>query len=690
MKKKRINNDLNIRWELYDKNGNNLDLSNIAIDFKIIHATTRRAFIPIFSTENNIIISQFPAINQLKLGKYYLYCCLRNTDITVEGGIATYTFDSNDVFELVEKTALEDEFNEIAIYSNIEVTAGGNIGGGSLTEPQKQWIGEGKTLINGATSLPEGINMNTEELTKKAPINHNHDYAPSDHNHNELYAPKSHTHTDLLKKPDTDGTAGQVLTITEAGLQWKTPSSTGGGESIPGSGLTEEQKAFLGTSGDLQTEAKDSLPKAINEVSNKVESLGQEVGQLNNSPYTDFDIMDKINGVWGMGIPIKSVNTYDCTNKRLVVYQYSKSGNHYGMVPLFLSSPGLEIGFKRNGYNLTFTVKKDNVNIIEDISLIEQADGIIGGIKEGTLIAEIDFEIGYYSLKHTSDNRINFSGFIPELINLEIVANIEFTAFHYASETYYTYIAFGKKDYSTLDNFIPSVGSGYPNIPFSEALSDFDKIKPNEVTSDGDIKGTIINEVNLLDRTFTLPATPTKRYITLATKALNTFSAVTATSIHIDMIEGTLVLYNGTGSVEVYNSNNELVSDKTLRPGNTYVVINYNNANRDHFYNSKFNSNGSCETDCKYRIYKPKIHVHQSAMIIPKFLQPNNLLFKSDIPFKLESNVYKIITKPSNILKSDMLVDQTTALVGQHVIVGEDAYITTYSGGLYKYKKITI
>lgn len=120
-------------------------------------------------------------------------------------------------------------------------------------------------------------------------------YGDAAHNHDTKYAPLSHTHTDKMATPSNSGTTGQVLTKTDAGHEWQTPSSS---PSTGGSGLTTAQATLLGSASDLQTTAK-TLPGAVNELKAENDRLGQEMVKNNGMKllynYThDIPLPDRI------------------------------------------------------------------------------------------------------------------------------------------------------------------------------------------------------------------------------------------------------------------------------------------------------------------------------------------------------------------------------------------------------------
>ena len=385
--------DIAIAWNVPRKDNINMTIQQAtSLSVWFVNRKNRIKIQPsLFDVRDNIIYIQLTGSAQKYTGIYDIECVYQFPSIIMSSGIVNCPRDFQGAFEIVDKETSDDYGDlpaslqldssieyafrglsayELAVQQGFEGTLdewleslnGSGVGGG-LTQSQKNWIGEGIVLVNEGSSLPEAININTQEIGNKAPKDHTHDYAPVSHNHDSVYAPKAHTHTgfaleshnhdlvyapkshthdyapathnhdsvyatkahthtDKLDAPTTTGTSGQVLTMTDTGTEWKTPTCTPG----TGEGLTEAQKTFLGVSGDLQTESKVSLPSAINEVAGEVQKVWNEVGKYRIGPHTltawqfntAFALSALIESYYSAGMNStawdKTISTIDCMN----------------------------------------------------------------------------------------------------------------------------------------------------------------------------------------------------------------------------------------------------------------------------------------------------------------------------------------------------------------------------------------
>lgn len=107
IQRKRINNDVFIRWAIMKPNNTPEDFTTATIVKLQARSKSGNKYIDLpYDRINNLFDIQFPANLQKEIGIYNLYLTYNKPDVSVNGGIATYTLDYCDAFELVPVTCL--------------------------------------------------------------------------------------------------------------------------------------------------------------------------------------------------------------------------------------------------------------------------------------------------------------------------------------------------------------------------------------------------------------------------------------------------------------------------------------------------------------------------------------------------------------------------------------------------------
>lgn len=100
--RKRINNDIYIRWAIFSPDGTPVDLALATI--KKIQARAKvdgSIYNLLYNKEGNFLNVEFPAANQKDYGIHNLYLEYTVEDASTETGFRTFTMDYNNAFELV-------------------------------------------------------------------------------------------------------------------------------------------------------------------------------------------------------------------------------------------------------------------------------------------------------------------------------------------------------------------------------------------------------------------------------------------------------------------------------------------------------------------------------------------------------------------------------------------------------------
>lgn len=108
IQRKRINNDIFVRWAILNPDGTPVDLTSASSIKAEARPQSNNSIIPVNATVvgNNLVDIQLPASKQKHVGMYNLYLEFTKSNPSVEGGIATFTVDYTNAFELVPKTAM--------------------------------------------------------------------------------------------------------------------------------------------------------------------------------------------------------------------------------------------------------------------------------------------------------------------------------------------------------------------------------------------------------------------------------------------------------------------------------------------------------------------------------------------------------------------------------------------------------
>lgn len=103
--RKRINNDIFIRWAIFKPDNTPEDFSNATIQYVRAKAKGDGSIYDLtYEIDGHILDVQFPANKQKDIGLHTLTLEYTKPDATVEGGVATYTIDYCNAFDLVPVT----------------------------------------------------------------------------------------------------------------------------------------------------------------------------------------------------------------------------------------------------------------------------------------------------------------------------------------------------------------------------------------------------------------------------------------------------------------------------------------------------------------------------------------------------------------------------------------------------------
>lgn len=103
--RKRINNDIFIRWAIFKPDITPEDFSNATIQYVRAEAVGDGSIYDLtYKIDGHILDIQFPANKQKDIGLHNLILEYTKPDATVEGGVATYTIDYCNAFDLVPVT----------------------------------------------------------------------------------------------------------------------------------------------------------------------------------------------------------------------------------------------------------------------------------------------------------------------------------------------------------------------------------------------------------------------------------------------------------------------------------------------------------------------------------------------------------------------------------------------------------
>ena len=163
MVKKRINNDLFIRWKLEDANSNPILLDNADnIVVEVRSASTNAAYEVTYVIDNEFLNIHYLAKDQIHLGKYDIYLSYTVNDVNSPDGIKTITMDYCNAFELVPKTcALDDEGREITISGTLSFLTYS-----TFTEEEKDDLARRVANRSGVEYLHELLDVNIWELSE--------------------------------------------------------------------------------------------------------------------------------------------------------------------------------------------------------------------------------------------------------------------------------------------------------------------------------------------------------------------------------------------------------------------------------------------------------------------------------------------------------------------------------------------
>lgn len=165
MERKRIGNDIKIRWAVFNPDGTPVDFTGKDVKVEIRHSQLYKLKYPQqFEISGNHIDLQFTAKEQESVGAYNLWLEYTYPDDTVEGGIATVTLDNCGAFQLVSKTCELAGINEDPIYLEGIVTG---LSYNNLTEENKDEITR-RLLESGQFEVDQMIITRAEEAAEKA------------------------------------------------------------------------------------------------------------------------------------------------------------------------------------------------------------------------------------------------------------------------------------------------------------------------------------------------------------------------------------------------------------------------------------------------------------------------------------------------------------------------------------------
>ena len=165
MERKRIGNDIKLRWAVFNPDGTPVDFTDKSVKVEIRNDGYAKGRYPQeFKISGNLIDLQFTAKEQQSVGVYNLWLEYTYPDPDTEGGIATVTLDNCGAFQLVSKTCELAGINEDPIYLEGIVTG---LSYNNLTEENKDEI-TNRLLESGQFEVDQIIITRAEEAAEKA------------------------------------------------------------------------------------------------------------------------------------------------------------------------------------------------------------------------------------------------------------------------------------------------------------------------------------------------------------------------------------------------------------------------------------------------------------------------------------------------------------------------------------------
>lgn len=161
-------NDIHIVWSLLWDDKRIIPLNDaVNLIVKVVNQNTLATVKHTMLIQDNQVQISILADDIKHFGKYRLEISWQFSDSTSSNGFSSYSADCHDAFEITPfgvayTLGQKFEINKTSVlYFGYKSN---NVGGEGITPEQADWIGEDIELINGAESLPEGVNKNTVDL----------------------------------------------------------------------------------------------------------------------------------------------------------------------------------------------------------------------------------------------------------------------------------------------------------------------------------------------------------------------------------------------------------------------------------------------------------------------------------------------------------------------------------------------
>lgn len=158
IQKKRINNDVFVRWGVFTPEGLPVDLTEAtSITVEARPQSSNGRYPMVSEVVDNFVEAYFLAKDQKVVGKYNLYLTYTMDDPNIIGGVATYTIDYCDAFELLPKSCFidgEDDVDPVNIQGIIA-----SFTYSMLTEEEKNDLASRLSGNSGAQNLSDLLDV---------------------------------------------------------------------------------------------------------------------------------------------------------------------------------------------------------------------------------------------------------------------------------------------------------------------------------------------------------------------------------------------------------------------------------------------------------------------------------------------------------------------------------------------------
>ena len=163
IQKKRINNDVFVRWGVFTPEGLPVDLTEVtSITVEARPQSSNGRYPMVSQVVDNFVEAYFLAKDQKVVGKYNLYLTYTIDDPNIIGGVATYTIDYCDAFELLPKSCFidgEDDVDPVNIQGIIA-----SFTYSMLTEEEKNDLASRLSSNEGAQNLSDLLDVTISNL----------------------------------------------------------------------------------------------------------------------------------------------------------------------------------------------------------------------------------------------------------------------------------------------------------------------------------------------------------------------------------------------------------------------------------------------------------------------------------------------------------------------------------------------